>query len=148
MRPKSDVTRNKASVAEVIALLAACDSDFSPLLSERQDIPSYAKRLCERGERFEHWNAERLVGLVAIYCVTPKGAPAFITNVSVHGEYRGRGIGDTLLGAALDHARNRGFTHVALESDAGATPALKLYRKHGFVQQQARGATLVMQLRL
>jgi GNAT superfamily N-acetyltransferase len=80
--------------------------------------------------------------------VTPQGAPAFITNVSVRGEHRGRGLGGRLLGAALDHGRGCGFTHVALEVDAGATAARQLYRKHGFVQQEARGATLLMQRRL
>jgi ribosomal protein S18 acetylase RimI-like enzyme len=142
------MTRNRASAAEVAALLTACERDFFPPLSERQDIPTYAERICQRAERFEHWDAGRLVGLVAIYCVTPQGAPAFITNVSVRAEHRGRGLGDTLLGSALDHARGCGFTHVALEVDAGATAARQLYRKHGFVQRQARGAMLLMQRRL
>lgn len=148
MSAKTGVAHNEASVAEVIALLTACDRDFCPPLSERQDIPTYAERIWQRADRFEYWDAGSLVGLVAIYCITSQGAPAFITNVSVRGEYRGRGLGDTLLHAALDHARSCGFTHVALEVDAGAKPALKLYRKHGFVQQQARGATLVFQRRL
>jgi ribosomal protein S18 acetylase RimI-like enzyme len=145
MRPKPGVTRNKASAVQVAALLTACERDFSPPLLERQDIPTYAERICQRAERFEHWNAGHLVGLVAMYCVTPQGAPAFITNVSVRGDHRGRGLGDTLLGAALDHARGCGFAYVTLEVDAGATAARQLYHKHGFVQRQARGATLVMQ---
>lgn len=145
MRSRPGITRNKALAAQVVALLAACDRDFSPPLSERQDIQTYAGRICQRAERFEHWDAERLVGLLAMYCIAPQGAPAFITNVSVRGEQRGRGLGDALLGAALDHARGSGFAHVALEVDAGATAARHLYRKHGFVQQQARGTTLVMQ---
>jgi ribosomal protein S18 acetylase RimI-like enzyme len=148
MTPQPSVTRNRASAEEVAALLTACERDFSPPLSERQDIPTYAERICQRAERFEHWDAGLLVGLVAMYCVTPQGAPAFITNVSVRGEHRGRGLGGRLLGAALDHGRDCGFTHVALEVDAGATAARELYRKHGFVQQEARGATLLMQRRL
>lgn len=144
MTTKPKVTRNRASATEVAALLSACERDFVPPLSERQDIPTYAERICQRAERFEHWDAGLLVGLVAMYCVTPQGAPAFITNVSVRREHRGRGLGGILLGATLDHARSCGFSHVALEVDTGATAARQLYRKHGFIQQEARGATLIM----
>ncbi|WP_170426128.1 GNAT family N-acetyltransferase [Ruegeria arenilitoris] len=142
------MTRNEASVAQLAALLTACDLDFCPPLSQRQDIPAYAERIFERAERFECWDQGQLVGLVAIYCITPPGEPAFITNVSVHPSNRGCGLADALLHAALTHARSRGFSQVALEVDAAATAAQHLYYKHNFSKQSAKGATLLLHVAL
>lgn len=47
-------------------------------------------------------------------------------------EYRGRGIGARLLGAALDHARAQGLERVELEVFGTNGAARRLYEKHGF----------------
>ncbi|APX14024.1 GNAT family N-acetyltransferase [Tateyamaria omphalii] len=148
MTARVDVTRNTANTAQVAALLTACDQDFSPPLSDRQDIADYATRICNRAERFEHWAAGTLAGLVAIYCITPPGRPAFITNVSVRTDHRGRGIADTLLSAAIVHATSRGFDSIALEVDAHASAARRLYAKHGFRPAPVAGSTDLFELKL
>ncbi|WP_377278873.1 GNAT family N-acetyltransferase [Rhizobium sp. R86522] len=142
------LTRNIANVSQVTALLTACDLDFSPPLSARLEIPTYAERICTQAERFEHWDQSTLVGLLAIYCVTPAGAPAFITNLSVCSDQRGRGLADALLRAALMHARSCGFAAVALEVDVNAHAARRLYAKHEFLLQSAKGGTLLLQVTL
>ncbi len=45
---------------------------------------------------------------------------------------RGRGIGDALLSAALDVAREEGFTRIVLDVGDHNTPAQRLYARHGF----------------
>ena len=148
MNIRSGIARNTASKAQLLELLKACDLDFSPPLSERQDIPTYAERIFDRAERFEFWRQDNLEGLVAMYCKTPPDEPAFITNVSVNSKYRGQGIADTLLNAAIAHARTCGFSRVALDVDEGATAARCLYRKHKFVERVVEGTTLRLQLAL
>ncbi|WP_147114924.1 GNAT family N-acetyltransferase [Tateyamaria sp. syn59] len=148
MTAHDDVSRNRATAAEVAALLIACDQDFSPPLSERQDIADYATRICDRAERFEYWALGALAGLVAIYCVTPPGRPAFITNVSVLAEYRSRGIAATLLKASITHAKSCGFDRIALEVDAHAHAARRLYAMHGFCPAPVKGSADLFELKL
>lgn len=73
----------------------------------------------------------RGVGTVALI---PAGdAVLELTKMAVSPEFRGHGIGDRLMEAALEHARASGYEKVFLETHHKLAPALALYRKHGFV---------------
>jgi ribosomal protein S18 acetylase RimI-like enzyme len=56
----------------------------------------------------------------------------------VHPDYRGRGIGSRLLEAALRNADEIGLERVDLEVFATNAGAIKLYERHGFVQEGMR----------
>jgi ribosomal protein S18 acetylase RimI-like enzyme len=53
-------------------------------------------------------------------------------------DYRGRGLGERLIRAALDAARGAKFERVSLSVYASNTRALALYRKVGFVHEGTR----------
>lgn len=144
-----EVIQNRATAEHVAILLTACDQDFSPPLSERQDITAYAQRIFTQAERFECWDAGQLIGLVAIYCNDPQKRLAFITNVSVLAHYRGQGIADALLQAAIAHAQKQEIFEIALEVDLRAAAAQALYKKHGFslADQNETAQRLVRPLR-
>ena len=55
-----------------------------------------------------------------------------ITNLAVHPDFRGRGIGETVLAVILKEVRAKGATFVTLEVRSSNTPAVSLYRKLGF----------------
>lgn len=55
-----------------------------------------------------------------------------IADLAVSPAHRGRGIGRTLLGRAVDRARELGAAHVWLEVTHVNTPAIRLYRSAGF----------------
>ena len=57
-----------------------------------------------------------------------------LTKMAVSPDFQGRGIGDTLMKASIDFARESGTKTVFLESHTKLQPALALYRKHGFVE--------------
>ena len=57
---------------------------------------------------------------------------AHIATVASHPDYRGCGLGQWLMLALMDAAKDRGATTVTLEVRAGNTPAIKLYDKLGF----------------
>jgi ribosomal protein S18 acetylase RimI-like enzyme len=56
-------------------------------------------------------------------------------GMGVRSEYRGRGLGTALLRAAIEVAREKGLERIELEVFASNTPAIELYRKHGFVTE-------------
>lgn len=55
-----------------------------------------------------------------------------LTKMAVTAHARGKGYGGRLMKAALDWARRRGAARVTLCSNTRLTPALALYREHGF----------------
>ena len=58
-----------------------------------------------------------------------------LTKMAVSPAFQGRGIGDMLMEYCIAYARERGDVQtVFLESHTKLSPALNLYRKHGFVE--------------
>jgi ribosomal protein S18 acetylase RimI-like enzyme len=62
----------------------------------------------------------------------PTGVRAWIEDVVVDGEARGRGVGGALNRYAIDHARRAGARTVDLTSRPDREAANRLYRKIGF----------------
>ena len=56
---------------------------------------------------------------------------------------RGRGLGEELLSALLDRAREGGFRQVSLSVEAD-NPAIRLYEQHGFAEVGRQDGALVM----
>jgi len=62
----------------------------------------------------------------------PTGLRAWIEDVVVDDASRGAGVGESLVGAALDRARARGATTIDLTSRPSREAANRLYRRLGF----------------
>ena len=78
-----------------------------------------------------------LAGKVIGWCdICPIGRPVYahggVLGMGIIAEHRGRGIGEALMRAALDQARERGLTRVELTVRADNERAVALYRKIGF----------------
>ena len=84
------------------------------------------------GEIFFAVDRGRVVGTVALI---PMGNSTLeLAKMAVDPESRGRGIGDKLMLACIDHARTAGAHSLILESNTKQAAAIELYRKHGFVE--------------
>jgi len=57
-----------------------------------------------------------------------------IAKMAVAASARGRGFGDLLMEACIAFARRAGAHRVSIVSNTVLEPAIRLYRKHGFVQ--------------
>jgi ribosomal protein S18 acetylase RimI-like enzyme len=65
----------------------------------------------------------------------PHGADEYeIAKMAVAATARGRGFGDLLMDACIAFARERKAHRVIIVSNTVLEPAIRLYRKHGFVQ--------------
>jgi len=76
-----------------------------------------------------------IAGYTGVLYVLDEGE---ITNIAVHPDYRGRGIGFALLRAAQDFCRQSGVHTLHLEVRPSNTGAIALYRKCCFVQSGKR----------
>lgn len=74
-------------------------------------------------------NNDPILGLGCFWAIVDE---AHITIVAVHPHYQGQGLGQALLYALLDKARQRGMERATLEVRASNHPALLLYEKFGF----------------
>lgn len=82
-----------------------------------------------------------VVGMVSIQTLISTaegGATGLLEDLVVSEEFRGRGIGSSLLSAALAWAREQGMTRVQLLADKNNAKAIEFYNKNGF-----RGTQLV-----
>ena len=59
------------------------------------------------------------------------GYRAWVEDLAVHPDHRSRGIGARLLAAARDWARERGSTHLELDSAEARTDAHRFYEREG-----------------
>jgi putative acetyltransferase len=62
-----------------------------------------------------------------------------IAKMAVAARARGRGFGDLLMDACIAFARERQAHRVIIVSNTVLEPAIRLYRKHGFVQVPLAG---------
>lgn len=149
MSSKVAYSVNRSSAAEIAVHLLHADVAFEPALSSRVNILTYAQKLHDRAIRFEAWQGEELVGLVASYCNQSDGGKAFVTNVSVWPEYHGQGIAGRMMRQCIEYVRGLGFGQMELEVDQRSLSAVALYQKLGFnTTPGGSGATLTMGLAL
>lgn len=80
---------------------------------------------------------DRIVGYAGIWCVCGEG---HITNIAVHPDYRGNGIGSLLLEGLIDIARKEQILSMTLEVRKSNLVAQALYRKYGFKDSGFRKA--------
>ena len=75
----------------------------------------------------------RIVGMLALVVFRiPTGVRAWIEDVVVDADFRGKGLGEALTKRALDLALSRGARTVELTSRPNRVAANQLYRKLGF----------------
>ena len=88
----------------------------------RDEVPSRYTRQC-------------IVGFSGIWLMVDE---AHVTNIAVSQQYRRRGIGELLLIATIDLARELKANTMTLEVRASNIAAQNLYSKYGFVQMGIR----------
>jgi [ribosomal protein S18]-alanine N-acetyltransferase len=72
---------------------------------------------------------EEIIGFAGIWLLVDE---AHVTTFATRHDWRRRGVGERLLLALLDLARNRGASEATLEVRPSNAPARRLYEKYGF----------------
>lgn len=102
---------------------------------EPADLASFADPhgtfIADGGEVFFALHEGQVLGTCAL---RREAADTYeLCKMAVAPEARGLGLGDALMRAVLHFARERGARKVYLVSNTKLSPAIGLYRKHGFV---------------
>lgn len=139
--------RNTSTVEQVSKHLKKCNDNFVPSLNTKVNIELYAEKIITYAVRFEAWEAEELVGLVAAYFNDQKRT-SFITNVSTISQYSGKGIASQLMSECISFGNAKHFNEITLRVDQNNMNAIGLYSKFGFKQTGFEDGEIEMQKEL
>lgn len=71
----------------------------------------------------------RVVGFAGMWLIIDEG---HITNIAVHPDFRGQGIGNMLVEGLLEECKKKGISYLTLEVRRSNQVAINLYKKYGF----------------
>jgi putative acetyltransferase len=141
--------RTVRNVTESGIVVVSYDEDYRPEFEElnRQWIETYftlepadreilsdprGKILEKGGQVFFVLEHGHVKGTCAVLRETPEECE--IAKMAVAPSARGRGFGDLLMEACIAFAKASGARRAVIVSNTALQPAIRLYRKHGFVQ--------------
>ena len=103
------------------------------------EMAEFLTRYREKQDGFWVAVAEgRVIGSIAIDGINGHREGAHLRWFIVDQDYQGQGVGDLLLGKAVDFCRRSGLKRAYLWTFAGLDAARHLYEKHGFVMCQEK----------
>ena len=138
----------RADIEAISALSLLAYGRFKPVITE-ENWQFWAKNLSDK-QSFENlfdiatcFVCESGVEIVGVAFVIPSGNPyqffqsnwAYIRLVGVHPEFAGNGIGRTLTGLCIDHARRSDEEIIALHTSEFQNAARHIYESLGFEKQ-------------
>lgn len=138
---------NSSTQDEIKFHLEECSNEFTPPLSNYVDIEKYSSKIFEKTTRFEVYNKEKLVGLIAIY-LNKEEKYGFITNVSLESKFQGLGISKKLLDESINYILEIGFKKIILEVYSINNKAINFYLKNNFITKNTTPDKLIMELSL
>ena len=86
------------------------DLNFIPQLSKIVNIDKYSRKLADNADHFCLFDENELIGFIAMYCNNLKSKTAFISSVSIHPNYTGRGLAKKVLREAVRYAKENALS--------------------------------------
>ena len=82
-------------------------------------------------------DGDHIIGMGTLYMIPKVGKTnGLIEDVIISSEYRGHGIGERLVRALLDAAKQSGIASISLTSSPSRTAAHRMYEKIGFSKKE------------
>jgi len=124
------------AMVDLLSLLFKQEADFAPSPAKQRRALELILAQPSMGRLFVLTRANKVLGMVSLLftiSTAEGGKAAWLEDLVVRAEHRGRGLGTRLLRAAEDWARRQGITRITLLTDADNRGARGLYVRHGFV---------------
>lgn len=78
---------------------------------------------------------DRIIGFAGVWIIVDEG---HITNIAVHPDFRGQGIGSKLVDSLVEKSKTFGCNALTLEVRSSNIVAQNLYEKFGFISEGIR----------
>jgi len=126
-------------LCELLLLLFAQEADFKPDAGRQSRGIQLILERPEVGRIYCATRGKSIIGMVnTLFTVSTAegGRAVWLEDMVVHPDWRGKGIGEQLLQAAISQAREAGCTRITLLTDSTNSPAIRFYGKAGFISSR------------
>lgn len=139
-------TVNCSTQKDILKHLFSVENNFIPRLSESVNLEEYSKKLYLFSDRYECWDQNELVGLIAAYNNFEELPYSYITNVSVCKWLLGKGIADQLMVKVIFSVKEKNISRIDLHVDDRNIRAISFYRKYNFKEVEESGFKILMSI--
>jgi ribosomal protein S18 acetylase RimI-like enzyme len=138
-RMRLEKDRFPAGGDETATLLGEGDHEaIRALFDDHADRPdAFHPRQLERGVFFGVRESGRLLGIAGTHILARGAGIAAVGNVFTHPAWRGRGIARRATAAVVSELLRRGYSTVVLNVAQSNEPAIRCYRRLGFIEHCA-----------
>jgi GNAT superfamily N-acetyltransferase len=123
------------ALVNLLTALFSQEAEFSPDAAQQERGLNLILSDPARGDILVAEVQGEVVGMVSLLPMvsTALGAPtAILEDMIVKPEFRGRGIGQSLIEAAKGFAQRKSYARITLLTDGDNAPAHKFYEREGF----------------
>jgi len=135
VRVRAARSTDLAAMADLLGQLFKQERDFSPAAAKQRRALELILAQPAMGRLFVVTCGARVLGMVSLLftiSTAEGGKAAWLEDLIVRPEERGKGLGTHLLSGAIEWARKAGLTRITLLTDSDNVQALRLYARHGF----------------
>jgi GNAT superfamily N-acetyltransferase len=135
LRVREARTSDLEAMVELLGYLFKQESDFCPSAAKQRRALELILAQPSAGRLFVATRGTKVLGMISLLftiSTAEGGKVAWLEDLVVRPEQRGRGLGTRLLRAAVDWAHREGLARITLLTDAENVLARRLYLRHGF----------------
>jgi GNAT superfamily N-acetyltransferase len=124
-----------AAMTHLLGQLFKQERDFSPAAAKQRRALGLILAQPAMGRLFVLTRGSRVLGMVSLLftiSTAEGGKAAWLEDLVVLPDERGKGLGTRLLSGAIDWARKAGMNRITLLTDTDNVHSLRLYARHGF----------------
>lgn len=129
----NEVTLSSAGIEHIDGILAIEDLSFKTPWTKDAFVYEFTRNKCAR--YIVALRGEMVVAYGGMWIMIDE---AHVTNIAVHPEFRGIGIGNSLMEEMIKLAKSEGASSMTLEVRRNNSAALNLYKKYGFIEAAIR----------
>lgn len=126
-------------LCKLLAALFAQEHDFTPDATRQRRGLHLIMKQPAMGCIYCAISGRTILGMVSLLfsvSTAEGGRAAWLEDMVVHPDWRGRGIGERLLREAIRRGRAAGCRRLTLLTDASNRAAMRFYRRAGFTRSQ------------
>ncbi len=123
---------NHSNINDIKQHFELLPKDYVDNIKSRVDFELWIAKVTTLSDRYEVWEGDILIALVAIYINQGIDKPAYITNVSIIETKQGLGLSKKLLNYLISDLIDKGFKSIKLEVKKTNVIAINLYKSYGF----------------
>lgn len=117
---------------DLVSFMQLVDNDFDPPIRNRKSLTDYATKLLQFSVLFVALDASGIVGAASLYCNDLVRRVSYLGYLAVRREARGTGVGNSLVRACMNHAKEVGMRVIETETSERATGVIRFYQAMGF----------------